>query len=83
MLILGEGEEVSVDVLRGAAECKVDRPEVLSANAETGTLTAESAGYAIVSGNGKKLYVTVKKAPSEVAFPVGELSICRSANRLR
>ena len=39
MLILGEGEEVSVDALRGA-ECKVDRPEILSADAETGTLTA-------------------------------------------
>ena len=48
---------------------------MLSANAETGTLTAESAGYAIVSGNGKKLYVTVKKAPSEVVFPVGELNM--------
>lgn len=75
MLTLGEGEEVAVDALRGAAECKVDRPEVLSADAETGTLTAESAGYAIVTGNGKKLYVTVKKAPAEVAFPVSKLNM--------
>ena len=88
MLTLGVGESVALqaqyDGARPAsgAQYTCDRPNVLSVNAETGSVTAEAAGWSIVkvtSPNGltADCYVTVKKAPEQVRFDNKSVTQCR------
>ena len=86
MLTMGAGESCTFDAFydsdRAAegAEYSSDKPEVVAADSETGELTANKQGYAIAtvkSFNDIKAncYVTVKKAPSKVAFPVSAVQL--------
>ena len=79
MLTMGVGETGAVPAAEGDA-FTCDRTNVLTVNESSGLMTANAEGYAIVTkksagGKTEKHYVTVRKAPAKVAFPVGALKL--------
>lgn len=79
MLTMGVGETAAVPAAQGDA-FTCDRTNVLTVNEASGLMTANAEGYAIVTkksagGKTEKYYVTVRKAPAKVAFPVGALKL--------
>ncbi len=78
MLTMGV-EEVCVFPQQDGASYSCDRTDVLTVDAESGLMTAKKEGYAIVTAKSgsstAKTYVTVKKAPSKLKFPVSALNM--------
>lgn len=73
MLTMGAGERLSLPAGSGFSS---DNAAVLEIDTTAGVLTANAEGYATLTDSaGKRIYVTVKKAPSAVMFRNSEVTL--------